>query len=340
MPQIPAIPRNYANVLADKPQDYSDCENTTIDREDGGNYKLIKEISKGYSSKVYEARHIPTRDIIVCKVLKANCQQILKREVKILKTLSKGINIINLLGVTHFSSLSADAMLFEKMDTCFHDIFMELDEYHIKYYGLQILQALDYSHSKGIMHCDIKPHNIMVDIADKKLKLIDWGVAEFYEPQKQYTTKVCTRYYMAPELLTDFKYYNYAVDMWSVGCIFASMIFHKKPFFNGKDKFEQLKKVVKVLGSDNLRDYLSKYDIMLHPVYDILLFPYEEISFTVFKNDCNKHLVNEDSCSLIQSLLCFDPAQRATATETINHQYFSNMSEPLQNGAGPSTSTS
>ena len=46
--------------------------------------------------------------------------------------------------------------------------------------------ALDYCHSQGIMHQDVKPHNVMIDHELRKLRLIDWGLAEFYHPGKEY----------------------------------------------------------------------------------------------------------------------------------------------------------
>lgn len=57
-----------------------------------------------------------------------------------------------------------------------------------------------------------------------QLRLIDWGLAEFYHPKTEYNVRVASRYFKGPELLVDFQEYDYSLDMWSYGCMFASMV--------------------------------------------------------------------------------------------------------------------
>jgi casein kinase II subunit alpha len=86
------------------------------------------------------------------------------------------------------------------------------------------------------MHRDVKPHNVMIDHdkrqvsvptwahAEEQLRLIDWGLAEFYHPGTEYNVRVASRYFKGPELLVDYQEYDYSLDMWSLGCMFASMV--------------------------------------------------------------------------------------------------------------------
>jgi casein kinase II subunit alpha len=67
------------------------------------------------------------------------------------------------------------------------------------------------------MHRDIKPHNVMIDHDKRQLRIIDWGLAEYYIPNKEYNVRVASRYYKGPELLVDDTLYNYSLDIWSLG---------------------------------------------------------------------------------------------------------------------------
>ena len=73
-----------------------------------------------------------------------------------------------------------------------------------------------------------------------QLRLIDWGLAEFYHPNQEYNVRVASRYFKGPELLVDYQYYDYSLDMWSLGCMLASIIFRKEPFFHGHDNYDQV----------------------------------------------------------------------------------------------------
>lgn len=74
---------------------------------------------------------------------------------------------------------------------------------------------------------------------------------------------MASRYYKGPELLVDDKQYHYSLDIWSTGCTMAGMIFRVDTFFKGTDNFDQLIKIVKVLGEKDLQKYMIKYDLTM-----------------------------------------------------------------------------
>ncbi|CAN1310659.1 Casein kinase II subunit alpha-2 [Linum perenne] len=183
-------------------------------------------------------------------------------------------------------------------------------------------KALDYSHSQGIMHRDVKPHNVMIDHKLRKLRLIDWGLAEFYHPAKEYNVRVASRYFKGPELLVDLQNYDYSLDMWSVGCMFAGMIFKKEPFFYGHDNHDQLVKIAKVLGTDELNAYLNKYHLVLDPQLDASVGRHSRKSWSKFINGDNQHLVSPEALDFLNKLLRYDHQDRLTAKEAMAHPYF------------------
>jgi casein kinase II subunit alpha len=134
--------------------------------------------------------------------------------------------------------------------------------------------------------------------------------------------RVASRYFKGPELLVDLQDYDYSLDLWSLGCMFAGMIFRKEPFFYGHDNYDQLVKIAKVLGTEELYSYLNKYGIELDPQLEALVGRHSRKAWTRFSNQENSHLVTPEALDFLDKLLRYDHQERLTCKEAINHPYF------------------
>src|SRR6201992_1382393 len=94
--------------------------------------------------------------------------------------------------------------------------------------------------------------------------------------------------------------------MWSLGAMFASMIFRKEPFFHGNSNSDQLVKIAKVLGTEELFDYLDRYDIELDAQYDDILGRFPKKAWHTFINAENQRFVSNDAIDFLDHLLRYD----------------------------------
>lgn len=99
-------------------------------------------------------------------------------------------------------------------------------------YIYQTLCALKAIHSVNVMHSDIKPANLLVNIERCHLRICDFGLSQC--SRLELTTYVTTRWYRAPEVMLTSGIYDTAIDMWSTGCVLAEMLI-SKPIFTGKN---------------------------------------------------------------------------------------------------------
>ncbi|GMH41296.1 hypothetical protein BSKO_09206 [Bryopsis sp. KO-2023] len=317
--------RVYANVNLEQPREYWDYENFEPEWGSQEGYFVSCRIGQGRYGEVYEGYDRDRKPCIV-KLLKPVKLKKVQREVKILQNLQGGTNIIGLYDVVRDNVTKTPSLIMEHLTNFDHRfLYPALNDSDIRHYIYQLLKALDFCHSRGVMHRDVKPHNIVIDHEKRQLRLIDWGLAEFYFPGKEYNVRVASRHFKGPELLVDLTDYDYSLDMWGVGCILAGMAFRKDPFFNGVDNADQLVKIAKVLGTEEFDVYLQKYGLALDPEFRKIIGRRRRRPWTKFLTERNEALITPELLDLLDKLLRYDHQERLTSREAMNHPFFANV---------------
>lgn len=326
-----SVSRVYAYVLENKAPEYSNYEDMEIKWESPKRYQIIEKVGRGKYSEVFKAMDMETKEYVSIKYLKPVRKKKIRREIKIMQNLSQGPYVIPLLAVTKDPETHQPSLITKWVETKdFREYYPSLSDYEFRAYMYKILVGLDYAHSMGVIHRDIKPHNILIDYLTKEVFIIDWGLAEFYHPHDRYNVRVSTRHYKGPELLTNDVEYDYSLDIWSLSCMIAGIIFDRTPFFRGKDNFEQLEKIAEVMGTDELDRYIAKYRLKLDAETVALLHKHERRPWADFvpKND---KFINQDVFDFLDKTLVYDHDARLTARECMAHKWFDPVREQVEN---------
>ena len=249
--------------------------NNTSRAED--NYKVVAKVGKGSFGSVYKVVDIKTGIIRAMKVIKKDNvhyqddEKCFLKEIEILSKLEHP-NIIKI--IEYFVDDINYYVIMEYLNGGeLYEAIIKLKHFNENKAAnvmKQVLHALNYLHSYGIIHRDIKPENILVDSHSHKdnmnIKLIDFGTCNYMvDENKHLTLKVGSPYYIAPEVLK--KKYNKKCDMWSAGVICYIMLMGFPPF-KGKNINELFDKISKVeyikTGNEwnsisaNAKDFISK----------------------------------------------------------------------------------
>ncbi|RKP37185.1 MAP kinase [Dimargaris cristalligena] len=308
---------------------------TNLPQAIASRYRLKRDIGQGAYGLVCEAEDMMTGKLVaIKKVTRISDKEILAkrclREIKLLRHFSGHDNIISLidLEISHPDHFNEVYMIQELMEADLHQIIRSgqpLTDAHFQYFIFQICRGLKYIHSANVLHRDMKPGNLLVN-ADCELRICDFGLARGYADTVEgnagfMTEYVATRWYRAPEIMLSFQSYTKAIDIWSVGCIFAEML-GGRPLFKGRDYVDQLNQILSILGTpddETLRRIGSeRAQMYIRSLPFTPKLPFHQL----YPN------ATAPALDLLEKLLAFDPARRITIEEVLQHPYLEAYHEP------------
>ena len=306
-------------------------------------YAMIRNIGSGAYGVVISALDESTgKKVAIKKVPKAFADEIdakrILREIKLLKSFNHDnvVAIVDMMepNVNTIKDFQDIYIVLDLMETDLHRIIYSkqaLTVDHVQYFLYQILRGLKYIHSANVLHRDLKPSNLLVN-SNCDLKICDLGLARGILPEDDVdgnggggsmilTEYVVTRWYRAPEIMLACQDYTKAIDMWSVGCIFAELL-QRKPYVPGDDYIDQLTRICAKVGRPDETDLnfiasdKAKRFMMRIPQKNVQALQDQ------FPG------VRADAIDLLGKMLQFVPGKRITVDEAINHPFLADIHNP------------
>ncbi|CAN4087338.1 unnamed protein product [Withania somnifera] len=297
-------------------------------------YKILEVIGKGSYGVVCAAIDTHTREKVAIKKITdifehtSDAIRIL-REIKLLRLLRHPdiVDIQRIMLPPSKRDFKDIYVVFELMESDLHHVIKandDLSHEHHRFFLYQMLRALKYMHTANVYHRDLKPKNILAN-ANCKLKICDLGLARvaFNDTPSTilWTDYVATRWYRAPELCGSFfSKYTPAIDIWSIGCIFAEVL-TGKPLFPGKSVVHQLDLMTDLLGTPSA-DTISGVRNEKARKYLSSMRKKKPVPFTEKFPGADPLVLR-----LLQRLLAFDPKDRPTAEEALSDPYFEGLAK-------------
>ncbi|KAG0030073.1 hypothetical protein BGZ81_003115 [Podila clonocystis] len=310
-------------------------------------YEILDMLGKGSFGQVAKCYDHKTGEYVAIKIIRNkkrfHCQAVV--EVKILSNLNKWDpeakhNLIRMTDNFYFRNhlcIASELLSMNLYEFIKSNSFQGFSLGLIKRFCTQLLQSLELLSKHSVVHCDLKPENVLLKHATKSsIKVIDFG-SSCLENEKVYTY-IQSRFYRSPEVILGMSY-NMAIDMWSLGCILAEL-YTGYPLFPGENEQEQLSCIMEIQGVPDryLVDRSSRKKVFFDTVGNPKLVvnskgkkrrPGSKTLAQALK--CNDPLFLD----FIARCLIWDPEKRMKPREGLQHEWISDIRAPSRSLFNP-----
>eukprot|EP00043_Microstomoeca_roanoka_P016448 m.168039 g.168039 ORF g.168039 m.168039 type:complete len:389 (-) comp16463_c0_seq1:307-1473(-) len=205
---------------------------------------------------------------------------------------------------------------------------MQMPAFYVKLSVYQMFRALAYLHGRGICHRDIKPQNLLLNVAAGVLKLCDFGCAKVLHSDQPNVSYICSRYYRAPELCIGAAFYTSAIDVWSGACVMAELLMNR-PIFRGTKSSDQMEKIMRVMGAPSGAEVRA-----MNPEFrgNLTTARTSSLEDLLRGRPSAERALEID---LLKKTFSYIPKKRPTAIEVLTHPFFDELRDPktvLPNG--------
>lgn len=286
------------------------------------NYEFVKTIGRGAFGIVVAAKD-SNGCVVAIKKVKLD-PHFVNRELEILKELDSKycIRLINYFNTRECNEKYLNVVMEYFPQDLFSFVlkFREKKKFvpliYVKLYGYQLFCGLNYLHTNGIAHRDLKPQNILINEETVELKICDFGSAKKLHDDEKSVAYIASRYYRAPELFMNCSFYTNAIDIWAAGCVIAEMLRSGLPLFQGISNMRCLEKIVNIIGQPTEDDYLS----FQHTVRADKEWKRTTNLADVLPTHTPFFLID-----LLEKIFVYNPKKRITAYECMNHPFFNDL---------------
>lgn len=271
------------------------------------NYQLCDEIGRGRFGTITRCFSPATKEFYACKTIDKRVlvdaldRECIETEPRIMAMLPPHPNIIRIFDLYETEDSLAIVMELVDPPMTIYDRLISaggrLSESESASYAKQILRALAHCHRCDVVHRDVKPDNVLVDLVSGCVKLCDFGSAVWLGGETAEGV-VGTPYYVAPEVVMGRKYEE-KVDIWSAGVVIYTMLAGEPPF-NGETAEEIFESILR----GNLRFPPKKFGSVSAEAKDLLR--------KMICRDVSRRFSAEDALRKSSSSLCYSVSNLKT----------------------------